>query len=216
MAPFAGGSVPVTTNKEYDHWVSWICQKQEEFARRGNWRRCLTRAEITLEAGETTVLPIRFFRPNGIYMLIVDGVDWMDTENEDGQSIFIEMINDPDDDNFGRWQMRFGDEIQEDTTAILWYFSNPPKPAVPADKLLLPGDMVAYAALQEYFRTSNQQGYEDEMKSMAENRFAEYLALEGLPAKNELLTFRTSPKRIDRLAKARSYYEVRLNRNNQG
>lgn len=220
MAPFAGGSIPNDDTSEYSDWVRWIGQKQEEYARRAMWRRCLTRESISLTLGFTTVLPARFHKPNGLYMLIVtnsegEGVDWNEPDNADEQYVFIEMINDPNDANFGRWQMRFDNEITEATTAVMWYFSNPPKPVSTSDKLLLPGDMVAYGALQEYYRTTGSEGSEDKAEEMAENRFAEYLGLEVIPDKKELLRHSEKLVRVDRLDKARGYYRNRTDRNYQ-
>lgn len=217
MAPFAGGSVPSNTDTEYADWVRWIVNKQEEFARRAFWRRCLTREELNLD-GEVTVLPDRFNRPNGLYVCSVDGVDWMDANNTDGQSIFIEMINDTEDEDFGKWQMRFGTEV-DNKDAIIWYFANPPAPSATTDKLLLPGDMIGYAALGEYFRTANQEGSQDKAEQDAENRFQEYLSLEVLPSPNELLKFTDNSqgnRRTDYLVRARNYYSSRSGRNKQG
>lgn len=220
MAPFAGGSVPDEGDQEYTDWKNWIAQKQEEYARRAFWRRCLTREEISLTLGFTTLLPDRFHKPNGLYMLVVtndqdDEVDWNDAHNIDRQDIFIEMINDPDDENFGRWQMRFKNEITEATTAVIWYFANPPRPVDTDDILLLPGDMVAYGALQEYFRTTGAEGSEDKMEELAEGRFSEYLGLEVLPDKSELLKNSERDMRVDRIGRARHYYRNRRGRWNQ-
>ena len=215
MAPFAGGSIPNDDTQEYEDWVNWIAQKQEEYARRGFWRRCLTRVEITLSAGYTTVLPDRFHKPNGIFALVVDGVDWMENPNTDDQHVMTEMINDPDDADFGSWQVRLSTELEEATDAVLWYFSNPPKPVATTDILLLPGDMVAYGALQEYFRTTGSEGSEDKAEEMAENRFSEYLGLEVLPDKNEIIVHSESPTRVNRLATARARYSSRPGRNTQ-
>jgi hypothetical protein len=210
MSPFAGGSIPDENDSEYADWVRWIGQKQEEYSRRAHWRRCLTREVVTLD-GETTLLPVRFHKPNGLYMCIVDGTDWMEPENQDDQYIFVEMDNDPDSVNYGRWQMRFLN-APDNVEAVIWYFANPPKPTVSADLLLLPGDMVGYAALAEYFRTANQEGSMDKAESDAENRFLEYLSQEVIPSKNELLTFSTGVQRVDRLQRAKSFYTSRLNR----
>lgn len=219
MAPFAGGSVPDEGDQEYTDWVRWVGQKQEEYARRAMWRRCLTREEITLTVGFTTLLPRRFHKVNGLYMLVVtdengNETDLNDPANDEGQVIFIEMINDPDDANFGRWQMRFRNEIETAVTAVMWYFSNPPKPVDTEDILLLPGDMVAYGSLQEYFRTTGAEGSEDKMEELAEGRFIEYLGQEVIPAKSELIKS-TNTVRIDRLARARNYYRSRRGRGNQ-
>ena len=224
MAPFAGGTVPQDGDTEYDEWVAWIQNKQEEYARRAFWRRCLTREEITLTDGdETVVLPDRFSRPNGLYMLIVTdstdstkSVDWNENGNSDGQSIFIEMVNDIDSSDFGKWRMRFDNEIEETTTAVIWYFSQPPVPNALTDKILLPGDMIGYAALAEYYRQANQEGSQDKAEDDAENRFNEYLALEVIPDKSELLTNSENQAiRVDRLGKARGYYASRVGRNYQ-
>lgn len=219
MAPFAGGAVPSEGDDEYANWVLWVQNAQEEFAKRGFWRRCLAREEVTLDDGYTTVLPNRFHKPNGLYMCIVDGVDWMDPNNSDEQNIFIEMVNDPESDDFVKWQMRFLNELTEETDAILWYFANPPKPTDTADKLLLPGDMVGFGALINFARGANQEGSEDRFEDLAENRFQEYLSLEVIPAKNELLKFSDSDQsanKVDYLKRARTYYQYRTGRTRQG
>jgi len=221
MAPHAGGAVPDSGSTEYEEWVAWIQNKQEEYARRAFWRRCLTREEITLTLDdETVVLPDRFYKPNGLYMLIVTNsstdkdIDWNEYGNSDGQTIFIEMINDPDSSDFSKWQMRFDNAVEETTTAVIWYFSQPPVPNALTDKLLLPGDMIGFAALAEYYRQANQEGSQDKAEADAENRFQEYLGLEVLPAKNDLLTNSENPvTRIDRLQTARNYYASRPGRN---
>lgn len=213
MAPFAGGQVPDARDQEYADWVNWIGNKQEEFARRGFWRRCLTRVEMTLD-GVTTVLPDRFHKPNGLYMVIVDGVDWMDPYNSDEQNIFVEMENDATSLEFGNWQMRFKDE-PDNVSAVVWYFSNPPKPQEDTDRLLLPGDMIGFASLAEYFRTTGAEGSQDKSEEDAENRFREYISLEVIPAKNELLIFDGNPERINRSERNRNYYRYRSLRNKQ-
>ena len=217
MAPQAGGSVPDTDSDEYAEWVMWIQNKYEEYARRGFWRRTLTREVITLTAEATThVLPDRFFKPNGLYMCIVDEVDWNEVGNSDEQTIFVEMIGDPDDEDFGKWQMRFDNAVvTTDATVIIWYFAMPPIPNLSTEKLILPGDMIGFAALSEYFRQANQTGSQDDARDEAENRFAEYMALEVIPDKSELLTSKESQaQRTDRLGIARSYYTTRPRRGN--
>lgn len=216
MAPQAGGSVPDSDSTEFAEWVMWVQNKYEEYARRGFWRRTFTREVITLTEGdEVYVLPDRFFKPNGLYMCIVDEVDWNEAGNSDKQTIFIEMIGDPDDEDFGKWQMRFDNAVvATDTNVIIWYFAMPPIPNALADKIILPGDMIGFAALSEYFRQANQPGSQDDAKADAENRFQEYMGLEVIPAKNELLTSsEQQTNRVDRLAKARSYYTSRPGRN---
>ena len=214
MAPFAGGSVPSEEDQEYTDWISWIQNKQEEYARRAFWRRCLTREVITLTEGFTTVLPDRFNKPNALYMLIVDEIDWNEVGNSDKQNIFIEMINDNYSADFGSWQMRFELTVPADTEAIMWYFSNPPKPTSGSDKLLLPGDMIGFAALAEYARQANQEGSQDKFEEDAENRFQEYLSLEVIPDKSDLLTHsQEQVVRKDYLQTAKSFYTTRVGRN---
>lgn len=215
MAPFAGGSVPDSGDQEYADWVSWVQNKQEEYARRAFWRRCLTREEITLTEGFTTVLPDRFNRPNALYMLIVDEVDWNEHGNSDEQKIFVEMVNDPEDEDFGKWRMRFDTTVESGTTAIIWYFSNPPKPVELTDLIILPGDMLAYASLGEYFRGTGAEGSQDKAEEDAENRFSEYLSIETIPDKSELLSTRPGEARVDHLVNARGYYSSRTGRNTQ-
>lgn len=221
MAPHAGGSVPDEDSTEYAEWVMWIKNKYEEYARRGFWRRCLTRETLAItEDDETALLPTRFHKPNGLYMFIVTDsdtgadVDWNDNPNSLNQDIFVEMITDPDDVNFGRWQARFKVPVPETATAVIWYFAMPPIPGATTDKIILPGDMIGFAALSEYFRQANQPGSQDDAKNDAENRFAEYMALEVIPDKSDLLVNSEQPvNRVDRLVTARSYYESRPGRN---
>lgn len=217
MAPFAGGTVPTEGTDEYTQWVTWIQNKHEEYARRAFWRRCLTREAITISANSTThVLPDRFSRPNALYVLEVDGIDWNDPQNTDEQTIFVEMVNDPDDADFGKWQMRFGTEVTTETSAILWFFSNPPVPNASSDILLLPGDMIGFAALAEYYRQANQEGSQDKAEQDAENRFLEYMSIETIPAPNELLSHRVETStRTDHLVTARNRYANRLDRYTQ-
>lgn len=221
MAPFAGGSVPDEDDQEYLDWVRWIQNKQEEYARRAFWRRCLTRETISIAPGFTKILPDRFNRPNALFMLIVTdangkSVDWNEHDNSDDQTIFVEMNNDYDDANFGKWQMRFNNEVLETTSAILWYFANPPKPTESSDVVLLPGDMIGYAALAEYYRQANQEGSQDKAEEDAENRFTEYLSIETLPNKSELMVNSENGGPVNRLAIARNRYRTRAYRNTQG
>lgn len=210
MAPFAGGSVPDTNSQEYLDWISWVVKKQEEFAKRGFWRRTLTRLEDTVD-GLTYVFPDRFNRPNGLFTFVVDGVDWNEPGNSDLQSIFIEMINDIEDEDFGKWQARFSVEA-DNQDFVAYYFANPPKPVALTDKLLLPGDMITLGALSEHFRTTGAEGSQDEAKNTAEDLFGEYLALEVLPDKGTLLTHKENLTRVDRLVKGRSYFANREGR----
>ena len=217
MAPFAGGQIPNILDQEYTNWKNWIINKQEEYARRAFWRRCLTREELEIGANEeVTVLPDRFNRPNALFMVIVNKVDWMENPNVDEQNIFVEMNNDPADTDFGKWQMRYLTPPTEAVDAIIWYYANPPKPVLTTDILLLPGDMLAYAALGEYFRGTGAEGSQDKAEEDAENRFNEYLGIEVLPSKNEILTHSRQTPRVDYLKKAKNYYTSRNNRNTQG
>lgn len=213
MAPSAGGSVPEANSDEYNQWVGWIQQKQQEFAVRGFWRRCLTREEIVV-SGDTTVLPDRFHKPNGLYVLQATNSngeveDWCDPDNK---KVSVEMINDPEDSDFGKWQMRFPEPVPQQTV-VIWYFANPPVPTQESDILLLPGDMVGFAALSEYFRTTGAEGSQDDARAEGENRFQEYISLELIPDRSELIT--VSRKRIDRIAYQKQFY-YRPNRHTQG
>lgn len=212
MAAFAGGTVPTSTSTEYADWVRWIQVKQEEYAVRGFWRRLLKKTSFSF-SGETTVLPDDFYKPNGMYVFEVDGVDWADPNNEDGMQLFVEMVTDKDSANFGKWQVRFPSS-QDAQTASMWYFGAPPVPTASSDILILPGDMIVYGALIEYFRKANQDGSMDKAEQDAENRFNTYISLEMIPPKYELLSFATQTgTKIDRLARARNYYLSRTNRN---
>lgn len=221
MAPSLGGSIPKEDSEEYSQWRLFIQLKQEEAARRGFWRRLLHREDLSLTAeDEEVLLPIRFQRANALYILYVDEVDLGDPDRiPDEQGIFAQVDNElyqvdgvTPNTNFGRWKLSFSTPIEETQTAPFWYFATPPKPVASTDKLLLPGDMIAYGALSEVFRTNNLEGSQDDARIEYENRLTTYLAMEMIPARHELLHFVTNPSITNRTAKARSQYSQRLNR----
>lgn len=208
MAPSAGGAIPDENSEERAQWLLFIQTKYEEASRRGFWRRLLKKSTISLTEGDTDVLlPVDFQRANGLYILYVDEVDLCDPDREpDDQSIFAEVITDPNDANFGRWRLTFTEPIKATQTAPIWYFCVPPKPTADADKLLLPGDMIAFGALSEVFRTTNLEGSQDDARGEYENRLNTYLAMEMIPPRNEILSFVTNPRGADRLRIARNRY----------
>jgi hypothetical protein len=214
MANFSGGAVPNEGTEEYLQWMSYIQVKYEEASKRGFWKRLLTHDELALEAGDTEVyLPIRFQRPNSLYILSVDGIDLANPDRTpDGQSISIDMENDPESEEYGRWKIRFKLPISEDQDAPMWYFATPPKPVSGTDKIILPGDMVAYGALSEHFRSSRLEGSQDDARTEYENRMNGYLAMEMIPARHELLEFVTNPRRVDRLERGRAMFATRTDR----
>lgn len=214
IAPSAGGAVPDITSTEYADWVRFVQVKQEEASRRGFWRRLLTRSDLVLAKGATSVLlPIQFQRANSLYICYVDGADLGDPDREpDSQGIFAQMITDPADANFARWQLTFTTGIATAQTAPFWFFAEPPIPTLPTDKVLLPGDMIAYGAMAEIFRTTNLEGSQDSATQEFENRLSTYLSMEMIPGKNELLTFDTNPRGVNRSLLARNRYRTRVDR----
>lgn len=205
MAPFAGGSIPNSGSDEYNNWVRWVQVKQEEFARRGFWRRLLKKDTLTFN-GQTVTLPDDFHKSNGLYMFIVDGVDWTDEDSD--VTLYVGMNLDSTDPDYKKWYVDFGET--KSGTATIWYFAAPPTPVQSTDKIILPGDMVGYAALAEYFRTTGAEGSMDQANIDAENRFNSYLSLEMIPSKWELLKF-SAPKK-NYLNEAKKYYTHRPNR----
>lgn len=222
IAPNAGGSVPDENSEEFGQWLLAIQMKYEEASRRGFWRRLLTRDTIVLREDDTeTSLPDRFQRANSLYIFAIkdsegNDVDWMDPDREpDGQQLYVEQVNDPDDDDFGKWKVTFREPItaaQAEEEAVIWYWATPPKPNANSDTLLLPGDMIAFGAMIEIFRSKNLPGSQDDARVEFENRLSTYLGMETIPPKNELLYFKTNPRGIDRTARARSQYTTRLDR----
>lgn len=213
IAPYSGGAVPSEGSTEYEDRLRWTQVKQEEYARRGFWRRCLRRESFSITADdETTTLPDSFNKPNGLYIFLVGDVDWMEDDNEDEQILTVEMDNDPGSDDFGSWRVRYKTPVTENTTATIWYFGNPPKPESGTDKLLLHGDMIAYGVLSEFYRSINAEGSQDDARNEAENRLTSYQALEVIPPKNEILRMATSTRKTDFLVKAKQQYAYRTNR----
>lgn len=213
IAPNAGGTVPDEDSEEYALWRLAIQVKQEEAARRGFWRRLLVKDTLDLREGdESIVMPTQFQRANALYILAVAGEDLADPDrvmDSDSQTVFAQQITDPDDEDFGLWQLNFKTAIEEDEEAIIWYFATPPVPNDAADKLLLPGDMVAFGALSEIFRSTNLPGSQDDARNEFENRMSTYLNVEMIPPRNELLTFSSNPGRLNRTALARNQYSGR-------
>lgn len=214
VAPSAGGAVPGETTSEYADWVRFVQVKYEEASRRGFWRRLLTKTTLELTEGDTEVLlPIRFQRANSLYICYVDGVDLGDPDRiPDDQDIFAEMVNDPDDDDFGRWKLTFTEAVSTTQSAPFYYFATPPKPTVSTDKLLLPGDMIAYGAMSEIFRTTNLEGSQDDARNEFERRLNGYLSMEMIPERNKILSFSSNPQGQNRTLKARNRYSVRPDR----
>jgi hypothetical protein len=225
MAPNLGGEVPSETSDEYSVWRTAIQLKQEEAARRGFWRRLLTKdTSLTLEVGdESVLLPIRFQRANSLYIFALDDIDLADPDRTpDGQSVFAVQDNEPTvvsgettiaNPNYGRWSLNFQTAIETvPDEVVLWYFANPPKPVDSTDKVLLPGDMIAYGAMSEIFRTTNLEGSQDDARIEFENRLSTYLGMESIPSRNEILQFTTNPRAVDRTTAARNQYLLRPDR----
>lgn len=214
MAPLAGGSIPPSGTDEYNNWVMWIGQKIHEDSYRGFWRRLLTNKPITITANqETMLLPNNFQKINGIYVLDVDGVDWNEPDNIDKQVLFVEMESDSTDPDYGLWRVRFNVVPTTTRTATLWYFFAPAIPVNPTDKMVLPGDMIAFGSLQEYFRSAGAEGSQDDVRDEHENRYNNYLSLEVLPSKQELLSWSSHHgTRVDLVTKAKNYYRSRNRR----
>jgi len=215
MAPSAGGVIPVADSEEYLQWLLFIQTKYEEASRRGFWRRLLKKSTLTLTADATEVyLPADFQRANGLYILYVDEVDLCDPDRTpDDQGIFAEIDMDIFQADgvtanafFGRWRLTFTEAISANQDAPIWYFATPPKPTESTDKVLLPGDMIAFGALSEVFRTTNLEGSQDDARTEYENRLGTYLAMEMIPPRNELLTFATNPSMVNRTLQARNRY----------
>lgn len=220
IAPNAGGTVPDENSEEWNQWLLAIQMKYEEASRRGFWRRLLTKEELSLNEGDTEILlPDRFQRANSLYILAINNVDLADPHREpDDQSAVPQLINDPDDTDFGKWKIILERELTASDlveTPFIWYWAAPPKPTATDDELLLPGDMIAFGAMIEIFRAKNLPGSQDDARVEYENRLSTYLAMEMIPPRNELLTFRTNPKHIDRLAVARRQYMHGRNRLNR-
>ena len=222
IAPYSGGSVPSSGSTEFNNRLGWIQTKQEEYARRGFWRRLLRRYPLTIAASsDYTYLPTDFNRPNGLYIFLVDDVDWNEDNNEDDISLTVEFDSDLTvevggeditNTNYAKWRVRYSETISAETDATIWYFRNPPKPTATTDKLLLPGDMIAYGVLSEYYRSINADGSQDDARIEAENRMSSYLAQEVIPPKNELLRFATATTKTDFIYKTKQYFATRSDR----
>lgn len=223
MAPSAGGVVPDVDSEEYAQWLLFIQTKYEEASKRGFWRKLLKKGTLDMTEGDDEVyLPVDFQRANGLYILYVDGVDLCDPDREpDDQGIFVEMDTDPfladgttPNTMFGRWRVTFTEAIAETQEAPIWYFCTPPKPVDATDTVLLPGDMIAFGALSEVFRTTNLEGSQDDARTEYENRMQGYLALEMIPGRGEILSFVSNPNGVDRLVRARNRYSYPRNGRN--
>lgn len=214
MAPNAGGAIPAIGSDDYKLWLQSIQVKYEEAARRGFWRRLLTKDTLSLGVGDTEVtLPDRFQRANALYILAVGDEDLGDPDRQPmNQTAVVQAINDPEDEEFGLWKVIFKNPLEVAEDAVIWYWATPPKPVDAGDKLLLPGDMVAFGALSEVFRATNLAGSQDDARIEYENRLNTYLTMEMIPPRNELVSFTTNPRKIDRLVLARRQYAIRPNR----
>lgn len=213
MAPYAGGSVPATTDTEYGEWLRWIQLGQQDAANRGFWRRLLTKTSLSITANaETTTLPSNFYKINGIYALYVNGIDWNRPHNEDEVRIFVEL-----NPTTSAWRIRWLPEAPTiSVTGELWYFFNPPKPTQASDVVFLDGEMIGFYALKEYFRKLKQLGSLDDARLEYENRFNELLALEMMPTAQEMLGFSSFSSWNNVNPKGRQFYSGRARRGRSG
>jgi hypothetical protein len=208
MAPFAGGAIPSENSDEYGYWLAWVCNKMDEASKYAHWRRLLTKTTITLTEGDDFVyLPDNFGDLNGIHLFDVNGVDWNEPGNTDEMSLFVEINGDSTDADYGKWRVRFNTTLTATTTATLWYFFVPAFPEVSTDKIVLPGDMIAYGALSEHFRSSGAEGSQDDARNEYLNRLTNYLAQERIPSKHELLSVGTHfGDAVNHISNARTRY----------
>jgi len=207
MAPYAGGSIPASTDTDYSQWRRWIQLGQQDAANRGFWRRLLIPTTVTITEDEDTIdLPDNFHKVNGIYMLEVDGVDWAEPNNEDEQRLYVYL--DPDT---ATWKCKFlGFTPTETVTdATLWYFYNPPLPVDETDPIYLDGEMVGFYALKEYFRKARQPGSQDDARIEHENRLQELLSFEMLPSKQELASWASYHQHLGQGSSERQFYTGR-------
>lgn len=206
VAPYAGGSVPATTDPEYQQWLLWAQLGQQDAANRGFWRRLLTKATLTIVAdAETTNLPDNFYKVNGIYGLFVGNEDWAEANNSAGVNLFVEM-----NPITGVWRVRYLPEAPTaGYTADLWYFFNPPVPTELDDPILLDGEMIGFYVLKEYFRKLKQLGSLDDARVEYENRFSELLGLEMMPSRQELMSFASYGSFTNQPSSGRQFYSGR-------
>ena len=206
MAPYAGGSVPSTSDTAYSDWRRWIQLGQQDAANRGFWRRLLIKDDLSITATETVSLPTDLGKVNGIYALFVGEVDWNANGNTDGQRLFVYL-----DPTTAAWKVRFlGYTPTAAATGDLWYFYNPPKPVNTTDKLYLDGEMIGFYALKEYFRKARQPGSLDDCRIEYENRLSELLNLEVIPSPQELASW--GSYNAHRGATEKQFYTGRNNR----
>lgn len=207
MAPYAGGSIPASTDNQYSDWVRWIQLGQQDAANRGFWRRLLVPETVTITADQDYIdLPDKFGKVNGIYVLNVNGVDWNKPNNEDGQRLWVYL-----DPTTAAWKCKFLGFTPTTTVddATLWYFYNPPLPVDEDDPLYLDGEMVGFYALKEYFRKARQPGSLDDARIEYENRFSELLSLEVLPSPQELISWGSYHAHLNQNPNERQYYAGR-------
>lgn len=188
MARYAGGSVPAISDAQYDEWVSWLSEGQEDAAEHGNWPRLLTKGTLSIVANTATaVLPDDFHKRTGIYTLFVgEGeVDWNEANNDDGQKMYVNKNAD------GEWVVNFlGFTPTANATGTLWYFRHPGMLEDEDDLFILDGKMCGYYALTEYFRQAGELGSLDDARQEYGNRFEGALTLESLPTPQELASWR--------------------------
>ena len=207
MAPYAGGSIPATSDVEYANWRRWIQLGQQDAANRGFWRRLLIPTTVTITKDEDTIsLPNNFHKVNGLYLLEVNGEDWAQPNNKAGQRLYVYL--DPDT---ATWKCKFlgFTPTETITDAVLWYFYNPPLPMGEEDPIYLDGEMVGFYALKEYFRKARQPGSQDDARIEYENRLQELLALEVLPSRQELASWGSYYRHLGQDTSERQFYTGR-------
>ncbi len=202
IAKYAGGSVPQTTDSQYEEWVGWLTSGQEDAAERGFWGRLLTPVDFTVTGGNTKdTLPEDFHKRNGIFVLDVNGIDWNEANNPDGQKLFVNKNSDAE------WEVHYrGFTPEETVTAKLWYFRHPGILTEESDPFILDGKMCTYYGLAEYFRQAGELGSLDDARAEYNNRFEEGLGNEMLPSPQELLAWKPYYAHANQSTNERGYY----------
>lgn len=202
IAKYAGGSIPQSSDAQYAEWLGWLSQGQEDAAERGFWSRLLTPVSFSItKDAEYDSLPADFHKRNGIYVLDVDGVDWNEANNSDGQRLFVNKAAD------GTWKVYYrGFAPTATATGTLWYFRHPGLISSETSKFILDGKMCVFYALAEYGRQAGELGSLDDARAEYNNRFEEALSLEMLPSPQELLAWKPYYSHANVSTDERAYY----------
>ena len=175
---------PAPNDPRYAARTRWFNRGRADLATRWFLKSLLTYAPVAITDGVGT-LPEDFTRPNALYAFgtVGGGQLYTDPYNTSGQlAITRDMTT-------GRYTVRLNSASTD--VANAWYFATPAPLVEPTDPVLVDGEAVLFFAVTRSYFANRQYTPMAEARDEYENRVAEILKLNEIPAPGALLEMRS-------------------------